>query len=104
MDLFWESRREHERLALASLWHRVALDNLANLRLETHVQHTVSLVQHEMSAVVQRHAAAHQHVHQPPRRRHQQVAAALQLAELLVDWGTAIPTYTIDTLFYNTYN
>lgn len=90
MNLLGERRREHESLPFAGLGHRVALDDLSYLGLEAHVQHAVSFVEHEMPAVVESHAAAMQHVHEAARRRDQQVAAAVQLAELVLDRGTAV--------------
>lgn len=95
MNLLGERRREHESLPFAGLGHRVALDDLSYLGLEAHVQHAVSFVEYEMSAVVERHAAAVQHVHEAARRRDQQVAAAVQLAELVLDRGTAVSVMNI---------
>lgn len=47
LDLFRERGREHERLAIARLRHRVLLDDAPDLRLETHVEHSVGFVQHQ---------------------------------------------------------
>lgn len=47
LDLFGERGRKHERLTISRLGHRVLLDDAANLRLETHVQHSVGLIQHQ---------------------------------------------------------
>lgn len=44
LDLLGESGREHERLALPGLGHGVALDDLADLGLEAHVQHAVGFI------------------------------------------------------------
>lgn len=48
LDLVGERRGEHERLAVAR--HARLLHDVADLRLEAHVQHAVRLVQHEMAA------------------------------------------------------
>lgn len=48
LDLFGEGGGEHEGLALAGGGHVVLLHDATDLRLETHVQHPVSLIQHQV--------------------------------------------------------
>ena len=50
LDFFWECGAKHQRLAGAHVRHRVLLDNAADLRLETHIKHAISLVQHQEPA------------------------------------------------------
>lgn len=77
LDLLGEGGREHEGLSFASFGHGVAFDDLADLRFETHVQHTVGLVEDQVAAVVESHAPSGEHVDEAARCCHQQVAAAL---------------------------
>jgi hypothetical protein len=44
-------------LTVLDAWHIFTLDNAANLRLETHVQHTISLIENQVLDVAQRDAA-----------------------------------------------
>lgn len=48
LDLLGERGREHHGLALAHRRHPILLHNATDLRLKPHVQHTVSLVQHQI--------------------------------------------------------
>lgn len=47
LDLLGKSGRKHECLSLASRGHGVLLHNAANLGLKSHIQHAVSLIQHQ---------------------------------------------------------
>ena len=49
LDLLGEGGAEHEGLAFASRWHGVLLHDSTDLRLKTHVQHAVSLIQHKVA-------------------------------------------------------
>ena len=48
LDLLGERGREHHGLALAHRRHPILLHNATDLRLKPHVQHTVSLIQHQI--------------------------------------------------------
>ena len=48
LDLLGERGREHHGLTLTHRRHPILLHNAADLRLKPHVQHTVSLVQHQI--------------------------------------------------------
>ena len=52
LDLVGERRGEHERLPVAR--HARLLHDVADLRLEAHVQHAVRFVQHQMASVKKR--------------------------------------------------
>lgn len=58
------------------------LDDLANLRLEAHVQHAVRFVQHQIRAAPQIGCAALQEINQATGRRDHHLHAALQVAGL----------------------
>ena len=55
LDLFGEGGAEHHGLSDAFRRHGVLLHDASDLGLETHVQHTISLVQDQ--------EAAHTHTH-----------------------------------------
>ncbi len=70
--------REEQRVALG----RQLGDDALDVREETHVQHAVGLVEHEDFDRVQAGQALLHQVEQPPRRRHQDVEAAVQRLHL----------------------
>uniref|UniRef100_A0A8W7PSX2 Uncharacterized protein n=1 Tax=Anopheles coluzzii TaxID=1518534 RepID=A0A8W7PSX2_ANOCL len=84
LDRLREGGGEHERLPFARHRHAALLDDAPDLRLEAHVQHAVGFVQHQEADVVQPDLAAPDHVLQPTGRRHDQVAAALEIAHLVL--------------------
>ena len=49
LDFLREGGREHESLPVSCLGHIILLYDTANLRFKSHVQHTVSLVQDQVS-------------------------------------------------------
>ena len=90
LDVAGERGREHERLTTMGLGHVLLLDDAADLGLETHVQHAVGLVEHEVADPGKRDASALDEVDETARRRHEQVAATLDLAQLRADVGAAV--------------
>eukprot|EP00050_Salpingoeca_kvevrii_P012969 m.26036 g.26036 ORF g.26036 m.26036 type:complete len:636 (-) comp4524_c0_seq1:67-1974(-) len=90
LHLLGERGAKHERDALAWGRHRVLLHDAANLRLETHVQHAVSLIQDEVANVVEANSATLHHVNETSRRGDKQLAAALKLAHLRADVGATV--------------
>ena len=76
---------EKEKRTLPHLLH-----DPADLRLEAHVEHPVRLVQRQVPHPLQRHPRALDQVRQPARRRHEQVAAALHVAQLVDDGRAAV--------------
>mmetsp|Transcript_20413 Transcript_20413/g.49558 ORF Transcript_20413/g.49558 Transcript_20413/m.49558 type:complete len:296 (-) Transcript_20413:206-1093(-) len=52
LHLFGKSSRKHHCLAILCGRHSVALHDLADLRLETHVQHAIRLIQHKVLDVL----------------------------------------------------
>ena len=78
LHFFGPRRREHERLAVrANL-----LDNLANLRLKAHIQHTVRLIHHQIRHTTQIRLADRQHVNQASWRRNHNLGTTLQCTDL----------------------
>eukprot|EP00760_Papus_ankaliazontas_P029662 PhM_4_TR433/c2_g1_i1/m.20119 len=92
LDLARERRREHERLAAVAVGHVgvAALHDLADLRLEAHVEHAVGLVEHETLDVLEADVAAFKHVPETAGRRDHEVAAVAELVELAADVDTAV--------------
>lgn len=58
LNLSRERGGEHERLSLLNAGHVLALDNLSNLRFETHVEHSVGLIKNQILDVGQRDLAS----------------------------------------------
>lgn len=90
LDVARERGREHQRLAVVHTRHILALDNTTDLGLETHVQHAVSLVKHQVLDVDERDTTTLDKVNQTTRSCDQQVTAALNLAELRTNVGTTV--------------
>mmetsp|Transcript_13693 Transcript_13693/g.38880 ORF Transcript_13693/g.38880 Transcript_13693/m.38880 type:complete len:253 (+) Transcript_13693:743-1501(+) len=88
LDLLGEGRAKHKGLAVAG--QVLLLDNATNLRLETHVQHAVSLVKDEKLDTREANPAALHEVKKAAGSSHQQVAAALEVAELRADVGATV--------------
>jgi hypothetical protein len=60
------------------------------LGLETHVQHAISLIEHEVLDVLKRDAASLYEVHQSTGSSNKQIAATLDLSELGANVGTTV--------------
>ena len=90
LNVTGKSRREHERLAVLDTRHVLALDNPADLRLETHVKHAVGLIENEVPNVGKADTTTLDKVHETTGGGAKEVAAALNLPQLLVDVSTAI--------------
>mmetsp|Transcript_15769 Transcript_15769/g.37678 ORF Transcript_15769/g.37678 Transcript_15769/m.37678 type:complete len:349 (-) Transcript_15769:826-1872(-) len=81
LHLLGESRREEERLPDVRERHVRALDDAANLGLETHVKHAISLVEREEHHVRQLDLAALHEVDESARRSHDQIRSHLNSPE-----------------------
>ena len=97
LDLFWEGRGEHERLAFARAGHVLALHDAADLGLKAHVQHAVGLVQGEVADPLERHPGPLHQVGQAAGRRDEQVAPALHVSQLVDDGGAPVHDDGADT-------
>ena len=83
LNLFGERRGEEHRLAVARLGHAALLDNLTNLGFESHVQHSIRLVQREVRDSLQGNLSPVHQVDESPWGGDEYVASPLHLAELL---------------------
>jgi hypothetical protein len=90
LDVTGESGRKHESLAASGRRHILTLNNTADLGLETHVQHTISLVENKVLDVLERDAATLDQIDETTRGSNEKIAAALNLAELVTNVGTAV--------------
>lgn len=78
LHLLRPRRRPHERLSVGPDLR----DDLADLRLEAHVQHAVRLVHHQVGHAPQVRHARLQQVQQSPRRRDHDLRAVPQVVDL----------------------
>jgi hypothetical protein len=90
LDVAGEGGREHERLAVSDLGHVLSLDNAANLRLETHVQHAISLVENKVADVLKGDATTLDQVDKTTGGGNEKIAATLDLAKLGANVGTTV--------------
>jgi hypothetical protein len=90
LNVAGEGGREHESLAVLNRGHVLTLNNAANLRLETHVQHAISLIEDEVLDVLQGDAATLDQIDETTRGSNEQIAAALDLAKLGANVGTTV--------------
>jgi hypothetical protein len=90
LNVAWEGGREHESLAVLDTWHVLTLDDAADLWLETHVQHTISLIENEVLDILERDAATLDEINETTWSGNQEIAATLNLAELGTDIGTTV--------------
>ena len=56
---------------------------------EAHIEHLVSFIKDQRVQFVKPHSALPQKVHKPPRRRHQDMASLIQVADLPVNFHPA---------------
>mmetsp|Transcript_47563 Transcript_47563/g.118938 ORF Transcript_47563/g.118938 Transcript_47563/m.118938 type:complete len:357 (-) Transcript_47563:312-1382(-) len=82
LDGSGERRAEHERLALRLGRHVALLDDLPDLGLEAHVEHSVCLIQHQKPRRRERHHPPIHKVNQPPGGRHEDLPPERELVEL----------------------
>lgn len=80
LDVPGEGGTEHERLALASSWHVLALHDSPDLRLETHVKHTISLVEDKVLDVGETDATTLDEIDHTSGGGAEQVTPTLHLA------------------------
>lgn len=90
LDVAREGGREHESLSFSDVGHVLALNNTADLGLETHVQHAIGLVEHKILNVAQGDAASLYEIHKSSGGGNKKVASALNLAKLRANIGTTV--------------
>ncbi|KUI63848.1 hypothetical protein VM1G_12026 [Cytospora mali] len=85
-----EGGGKHEGLAVLDTGHILTLDNAANLGLETHVQHTISLIENEVLDVLQGDTTTLYEIDQTSRSSHQEIASTLNLTKLRADVSSTV--------------
>jgi len=90
LDVAGEGGREHESLAVLDQRHIFTLNDTANLGLETHVQHTVSLVKNKVLDVSEGDTATLNQIDETTGSSNEKIAATLNLAKLGTDVGTTV--------------
>lgn len=90
LDVAGEGGREHQGLAFLDVGHILAFDDAANLGLETHVKHTISLIQNQVLDVAEGDATSLYEIDQSTGSSHKQITAALDLSELGANIGTTV--------------
>jgi hypothetical protein len=71
-------------------WHILTLNDTTNLRFETHVQHTISLIENQVLDVAEGDAATLNQIDKTTRGSYEKIATTLDLTELRTDVGTTI--------------
>ncbi|ROW15354.1 hypothetical protein VPNG_02370 [Cytospora leucostoma] len=90
LDVPREGSGEHEGLAVLNTGHVLTLHNATNLGLETHVKHTISLVEDEVLDVLQGDATTLYEIDQTSRSSHQEITSTLDLTELRANVSTTV--------------
>lgn len=93
LDFLWPGSRPHQGL---TVWSDL-VDNLSNLRLETHIQHSVGLIQHQVSDSSEVRLLGLQHVNQTTWCGDTNLDTASQVSDLLALGGTTIDTGVSDS-------
>lgn len=86
LNILRPSRTEHEGL---TVWSNLA-DDFADLRLETHVEHTISLVQNKVRHTAKVGLLRLEHINETAGRSDDDLNASLKIANLRAFWGTAV--------------
>lgn len=85
-----EGGGEHESLSVVHAGHVDTLDNLSDLRLETHVEHSVGFVKDEVLDVGERDLASVNQVDQSTWSGREQITASVERSDLRADIGTTV--------------
>ena len=92
LNILGPSCREHKRL---SVWTDLT-NNLANLRLETHVKHTVSFVKDKVSHTTEVRLLSFQHIDETTRGCNDDFNTALKVTNLGALRGTTVDCCVAD--------
>jgi hypothetical protein len=90
LDFSGESSGKHERLSVHDTGHVGTFDNLPDLRLETHVEHPIGLVKHEVLDVGKRDLSSVNQVDQSTRSSRQEITSSFERSDLRSDIGTTV--------------
>lgn len=86
LDVLRPSCTEHERL---TIWPNLT-NNLADLRLETHVEHTIGLVQHEVRDAAEVGFLCLEHINETTGGSDDNLNTSLEIANLRTFGGTTV--------------
>lgn len=90
LDVPGEGGGKHEGLAVLNTGHVLTLHNASNLGLETHVKHTISLIEDEVLDVLQGDTTTLYEIDQTSGSSHQEIASTLNLAKLRANVGSTV--------------
>jgi hypothetical protein len=90
LNVAGEGGGEHESLTALDAWHVLTLDDSADLGLETHVQHTISLVENEVLDVAQGDTASLDQIDKTTWGGNEKITATLDLTKLRANVSTTI--------------
>ena len=82
---------EHQSLAsFSARWHISLLYDWSDLVFESHVQHSVSFIEHQKAAIAQWDFSSVDHVLESSGCRYQQVTSAIQVSQLLPNVSSTV--------------
>lgn len=90
LNLLGEGSGEHERLPVVNARHVDTLDNLPDLRLETHIQHSVGLVKDKVLDVGETDLAPVDEVDQSTGSSGKEITTSVKSPDLGADVGTTV--------------
>ena len=90
LDIARKSCAEHECLTIMNARHVFSFDDSADLRFETHVEHSICFVENQEFDVCQTDSTTFDQIDQTTWRRRQQITTAFNLTQLLTNVGAAI--------------
>lgn len=96
LDVAGEGGGEHQSLAVVDQRHVLALNNTANLGLETHVKHAISLVKNKVLDVAEGDATTLEEIDKTTGGGNKEIAATLNLAKLRANIGTTVDNARAD--------
>lgn len=90
LDVAGEGGGEHQSLTISDTGHILTLDDAANLGLETHVKHAISLIENEVLDVAERDPTSLYEIDQSTGSSNKKITATLDLAKLRANIGTTV--------------
>lgn len=90
LDVSGEGGGEHESLSLLDTGHAGLLDNGSNLRLETHIKHSIGLIKDKVLDVLERDTASVNQIDESTGGGDKKVTASLDVSHLLANVGTTV--------------
>lgn len=90
LNLLGEGGGEHEGLSLLDTGHVLTFNNSSDLGLETHVQHSIGLVEDKVFDVGKGNSSSLHQVDQSSRSSGKEIASSVKSSDLLTDIGTTV--------------